>query len=188
MKKFQLPNSNFKSIFNNLMLKIKNLPKSARFRGFTLIEIIIYMGLLAMILLVVVNLMITSSSFSQEENARLEIQQNARFATERIIRDLQSNQAISTPNNSTPTNNLIIASGPQQIAYSLNNNRVIRTDTTSVENTTNNQVKIDFLEFKRIENTGGKPTIKITMRVNYVGNIQGNIDISQEFSTIYSIK
>lgn len=163
--------------YNNVTIK----------KGFTLIETIIYMGLLAVILLIVTNLLIASSSFSQEETARLEIQKNGRFAVERIIRDLQASQTISIPSDSIPTGNLVI-SNPEQITYNISNNRLVRVDSTSTENVTDNQVKIDSLSFSRIENPGGNTTIKIDLTVNYIGQVEGNRNISQEFSTTYSLK
>lgn len=156
-------------------------------KGFTLIETIIYMGILVVILLIVTNLLIASSSFSQEETARLEIQKNGRFAIERIIRDLQASQAVNIPDTSVPTNHLVI-SNPTQITYNISNNRLVRVDSTSTENVTDNQVKIDSLSFSRIENSGGRATIKMDLTVNYIGQVEGNRNISQKFSTTYSLK
>ena len=163
----------------NLKSKILNLKS-----GFTLIETIIYMGLLAAILLVITNLMITTSYFSQEETARLEIQKNGRFAIERIIRDLQAADSVTIPADSTPTNNLVIG----DISYQLSSDRLTRTDLDSTENVTNNSVQVDSLEFSRIENPGGKTSIKIKITVNYIGLIEGNRDISQDFGTTFYLK
>lgn len=179
MKK-NIKKSNLKSSRPKAVLK----PLTLTSKGFTLIETIIYMGLLAVILLVITNLMITTGYFSQEETARLEIQKNGRFAIERIIRDLQTADTVTTPADSTPTDNLVIG----DISYQLSGNRLQRTDTDSTENVTGNQVQIDTIQFSRIENPGGDPSIKINLTLNYIGQIEGGRDISQEFETSYYLK
>lgn len=157
-------------------------------QGFTLIETMIYMGLLAMILLVITNLMITTSVFSQEETARIEIQQTGRYQLEKIVRDLENTTAISTPSDASPTNNLVVTTSGGQISYQLSGNNLTRQTISSTENTNSNQVKIDSVNFRRIGNAGGKPTIEITINVNYIGQVEGNRNISQTFTTTYSLK
>jgi len=172
---------NMAKILQSKKLKSYNLqPK----RGFTLIETIIYMGLLAGILLIITNLLINTSYFSLEETARLEVQKNGRFAIERIIRDLQSADEVSIPENNNPTENLIAG----DVSYQLSGDILQRTDIEGTDNVTSNQVKIDSIEFRRIENPGRNPSIQIKLNINFVGNIEGNRDISQDFETTYYLK
>lgn len=168
----------------NLMKYLQKQKKS----GFGLIEIIIYMGLLSIVLLVVTNLLISTSYFSQEEAARLEIQKNGRFIMERIIRDLENCTQVITPADSNPTNNLICSSDSGQITYQLTADRLTRTDSISTESATGNLVKIDAIAFNRIANLGGQVSIKMEITVNYIGQILGNRNIAQTFTTTYSLK
>ncbi len=152
--------------------------------GFTLIETIIYMGLLSIILLIITNLLITASYFSQEETARLEIQKNGRFVTELIIRDLQNASSVDVPNDNNPTNNLIAG----DVSYGLISGTLIRSESGDFDNVTSNQVKVESLEFRKIANVGGRPSIQIKININFIGEVEGKRDISQEFETTYYLK
>lgn len=142
------------------------------------------MGILAFVLIVITNLLITTSSFSQEEIARIEVQRNARFALEKIVRDIQIQNTITIPDDTNPISNLIL----DDISYSVDQNRLKRTDPTSAELVTNNQVKVDSITFSKVINPVSNPSLKITIVINYTGQVEGNKNLAQSFTTSYTLK
>ena len=64
--------------------------------GFTLVEIVIYMAVLFIFLLAVTQYAITMVQTAQKARTVHEVEQNARFAMERIVREIQSANGINT--------------------------------------------------------------------------------------------
>lgn len=67
-------------------------------RGFSLLELLIYMAILAGFLAVIANLFFIISANSAKEEARAEVWQNLRFAIQQITTDLHSSAAAITVN------------------------------------------------------------------------------------------
>ena len=65
-------------------------------QGFTLIESILYMAILALFLVSVVQLSIAGLQAGQKASIMTEVQQNARFAMERVRRELRSAEGVNT--------------------------------------------------------------------------------------------
>lgn len=65
-------------------------------RGFTLIELIIYVALISIFSLVFVNFVFDVISTAEKARVRQELQQNARFALDRMLQEIRSAQSINT--------------------------------------------------------------------------------------------
>ncbi len=81
--KYEFMISDLKNNFMKVSSKINN-------RGFSLLELLIYIAILSGFLLVIVNLFFSISSSSAREEARSEVRQNLRFASQQIINSARS--------------------------------------------------------------------------------------------------
>ena len=141
-------------------------------RGTSLIELLIYFGLLATVLIIATDLIIRTGEFSLEANTRNALQQDARFIINRLTYDIRQADLINTPaglGDSGPT--LVFTVGPETHTYSL-----VGTDLeyqrqtgppplTQTANVNSNQTRVNSILFQRLGNTNGQPTIKITFQL-----------------------
>src|SRR3990167_6958851 len=93
----------------------KNLQK-----GTSLIELLIYFGLLATVLIIATDLIIRTGEFSLEANTRNALQQDARFIIGRLTYDIHQADLINTPAGLGDSgSSLDITVGPETHTYSL---------------------------------------------------------------------
>jgi len=133
-------------------------------KGFTLLELLIYSGMLMVLLGVFATLFGMIVDAKLESDASSSVQQDGQYLLAKLSQDISSATSISTPasigqtsSSLTLTNSLVI------YTYSLdgNGNLVI---TTSVGSDVLNsfQTSLSNLQFTRIGNATGKPTIQYT--------------------------
>ncbi len=65
-------------------------------KGFTLVELLVYIAFISIIAAVFVNFAIDIIGSSQKARVRQEVQQNARFALERILQEIRAAEGINT--------------------------------------------------------------------------------------------
>lgn len=70
--------------------------KNKFIEGFSLLELLIYMGLLAGIMMVIVNLFVIFSINSANSEARTEVQQNLQFAMQNIVNAVRGQDGINS--------------------------------------------------------------------------------------------
>jgi len=71
-----------------------DIPGSSK--GFSLLELLIYMGLLAGIMIVMTNLFVIFSLHSGNSEARTEVQQNLQFAMQNIVNSIRNQEHIDS--------------------------------------------------------------------------------------------
>jgi len=78
-------------------------------KGFTLLELLIYIAILSSLLITIAGLFSMISTNSSKEESRIEVQQNLQFATGQIADELHSfdDIIINTPNPSGNTDNVL---------------------------------------------------------------------------------
>ncbi|MBI5134169.1 MAG: prepilin-type N-terminal cleavage/methylation domain-containing protein [Candidatus Taylorbacteria bacterium] len=133
------------------------MTKAAHFRkGFTLLELVIYMGILSAISVVLAASFSSLIKGSSIAEARAEVNANVRFAMDSISRDVMRAVSVETPNTSTPSSNLLIqaqgATGMVDVAYSNDSGRLLREETPAFEHVTSSLVVVETLSFSLIEN------------------------------------
>lgn len=126
-------------------------------KGFSLLELIIYVAVLSIITMIVAGIFISINRGGGQVEARSEVNSNIRFAVERIAGDLRSatsTSVISFPASiSTPTNVLTFTAGSDSISYATTTDgRLQRSLNSNPETVTSEFVIIDFLKFTLVEN------------------------------------
>lgn len=161
--------------------------------GFSLLELLIYMAILAGFLMVVVNLFFMISSSSGREEARAEVQQNLRFALQQITSDIRSATAVSVPASGGEGNTLSITVGGVVASYTVSGGILQRTRGASTENITTDRVTVNSpsvapFVFTRADNSGARPTIQIVLEMSYNDNGRANYKFSDKVQTTVSLK
>jgi len=139
-------------------------------KGFGLLELLIYLAILAIISLIVVNIFLSLNRARGQSVSQNEVNSNLRFASERIAQDIRSATAVTTPSaTSTPTSTLDMTISGATVSYCIAGEQLRRqiggTCDASSEKITGDAVTVSTsTTFTRYENTNtvlGKTIISI---------------------------
>ena len=85
-------------------------------QGFSLIELIVYIGIFTVVIAVGTQLLGVSGRIRNQTEARYEVQQNIRFAVEKISENIRKASAIS---GTYPSNTLTLTISGQSVVFAL---------------------------------------------------------------------
>lgn len=157
-----------------------------RFKGFTLIELIIYSGILVIVLTFTGEYLYSIGQARLNNAARVEVTQAAELIINRLKADFSNVTNISVPLNSNPTNNLIISISEDNVVYSITNSTLFRTLNDINSELTSNQVNISNLEFRKITNPGGANTVQVKFTLTSLAQLSGGRNVQESFQTTFS--
>lgn len=165
-------------------------------KGFTLLELIIYIGLLTAISLVMVSAFLGLSRAKGGITARTEVNSNLRFAVEKINQDIKDAGNVGTPASpgGTTSSSLVVTTDEGQITYCISDGRLRRQVTTACNGAspvvTSDKVNVSALTFTRFQNTNSVlaqtvVTIQTSITIDYISSSPG-LDYSSSLVTIQS--
>lgn len=153
------------------------------YSGFTLVELLLYMGLLAMFLVVLSQLFISIMDIALSSSATSNLAQDSRFLLARFSYDITRAQAITIPAGMGQTSSsLRLLIGGVQYDYSLNGTNLQLVTGANTDNLNGSDTQISNLSFTKIGNPPGKPTVKITFTIASHAQVSKGLEI-QTFTT-----
>lgn len=160
-------------------------------KGFSFLELIIYIAIFAIFLMVIVNIFsIIVSSYAKEE-ARAEVRQNLRFAIEKITDEIHSASDITQPAADGASGNvLILTVNGMPAQFSISGGILQKTTGVITENITSDKVTIDISSdiFRRVGNANAKPAIQIILKISYNDEGKPYYKFSQTIQTTVSLR
>lgn len=143
---------------------IKKLIRNWKFqRGVTIVELLLYMGLLSILIIILVDVFVSILDVQADSQAYSAVTQDGRFITTRLVNDIHNATSILTPpTNGSQSATLQLVIGGITYAYAVTNGDLSLTNNfgTDVLNGYNTTVSNPL--FKRYGNTNGKPTVQIS--------------------------
>ncbi len=176
---YQLLNEKKRWTFDiwNLKLVIPHISGT----GFTLIELIIYMGLMTGFLVMLSNIFGSILSVRVESQASSSVEQDGRFILARLAYDVNRATVSSVPNTTT----LVLTIGGQAYTYSLNGSKLQLVQPAGTDLLNSSGSTISGLTFQRLVNTGGREdTIKAQFTLNSVSQRAGGSEVRSFNTTI----
>mgnify|MGYP001614059956 CR=1 FL=1 len=172
-------------------MKIENFSKN---RGFTLIEIIIYVSFLGFLMVWIIGAMIRSSTIYQAARAEREVVSNARLALERIQKTLAEADDIYTPTSRFNSVNgqlsVLISSSilaghtGSYLDFWLNGGRLwLKEEGQNPQPVTSPSVKVSSFFLENIAQGLNKDAVKITLRVEYYTSLGAPVASTTLYST-----
>lgn len=157
-------------------------------RGFTLIELVIYMGLF-MILIGVLTTLFTSTIETQlESEAVSSVHQDGEFLLAKLSYDISRAQSILTPVTiGQTTNTLQLSIGGINYTYSITGDTVEITDGSQTDVLNTPRTKITAISFTRIAYPLKKPTIQMSITVQSTTQKKSGFE-TQNFPTSVSLR
>lgn len=135
-------------------------------KGFTIIEMLLYMGLLAIFLVVVTDILLGAIDVQLESSATSSVATDGRYMINRLSYDISRSQTIVTP--SAPgvaTSELELVINGQAYRYSLNGSQLELTSPLGTHQLNSGLTDVSGVQFLRLSNPGGKPTISVDITV-----------------------
>jgi prepilin-type N-terminal cleavage/methylation domain-containing protein len=165
--------------------------KTSLQKGFSLIEMIIYVAILSLVMFFVVNTLLSFNSTYREVRMQRSIDTSALMSLERMTRDirLSKNIVVSQSSFNTPSGILALYSVDGQVStttrFYLKNN-VLQVDLNGVYSgpLTLAQVSVTNLTFNRLVSTSSE-AVKIDMTLKYV---YGSITRQKNYQTTVVLK
>ncbi len=131
-------------------------------KGFTLVEMLIYMGLLSILIVIMVDLFASSLDVQLESQATSAVQQDARFLLSRLTYDVQNAQNVLVPATiGSQSASLQLSINSVNYTYALNNGNIQLTNNNGTDNLNSFDTTVSNLTFKKLGNGSGKDTVQI---------------------------
>lgn len=164
--------------------------RANRLRGFTLLELLIYVSIFGIIVFVVASMLVTILGGKDATDARIEVSQNVRFASEKI-RQLMYDAATSTVTGACPSNTLEVNIAGVTTTVALANGALETTSQGVVNAITSNLVTATSegatCIFTRVANTPpASPTLQLRFKIQYNNNGNPHTSFSESVRTTMS--
>lgn len=134
-------------------------------KGFTLVELLIFMGLLSIILFVLTDMLASSLEAGSQVYTFSHVQQDGRYILAKLIYDINQASAINTPARGSQSNVLQIVINGNTQTYLINSANLRLTNNGGDYLLNSYDTEISNLNFNHIGNVGGKGTIQISFTV-----------------------
>ncbi len=136
-------------------------------KGFTLIELILYMGLFSIFLVALTQIFSSALELKVESEATSSVQQDSRYILERLSYDINRADSITTPSSiGAQDSTLTIVISGQDYTYNLNGNKLELTSPNGTVQMNGYNTSVTNVSFTRLGNSGGKNSIGISYTVN----------------------
>lgn len=147
------------------LIKIGNIRKK-NIKGFTLVELVIYIGLLSTFLLVLVEIFLSVLNLKAESETTSAINQDTRFIFTRMAYDVDRADLVVLPAQlGGVDNSLQLEIDGATYTYSLADGNLMLNVGGVSDQLNSSDTSIENLSFQKIGNLNGKPTIKTVLTV-----------------------
>lgn len=159
-------------------IRIKKKNNFSSNSGFTLIELVIYIGLLTVMVVVLAEIFLTILDNQSSSRDTSNVAADGRYIYSRFIYDVNRANSITVPaSNAIPSTTMTLVINNQNYTYSLSNNNLVLTDPTG-SNVLNSQGTIlSSLSFTLLGSPSAK-TVQMTFTIK--GTTPTNGVVSQE--------
>jgi len=169
------------------------MKKINRNRGFTLIEFILYIGLVGIILTVTGAIGLNVLSGKAKLGTIEEVSQNARFTMERMSEIIRNAETINSPATSTSASTLSLKMASPALdptVFDLSSGALrIKEGSGSATSITSSEVNVSNLNFSNISYSDTPGTVRIEMTINLVNpDDMPEYNFEQTFYTTANIR
>ena len=135
-------------------------------KGITLVELLLYMGILTILLTILTSVFTSALDVQSESNAVSSVEQDGNYILARLAYDVRRAQNINIPaTNGTTSNSFQIVVDGINYTYSIDvNNNLILVNNLGTNNLSNYATSISNFLVTRLGNTGG---IENTLKINF---------------------
>jgi type II secretory pathway pseudopilin PulG len=135
--------------------------------GFTLVELLMYMGLLSLLLVALTTIFVAIIDTQLNAQTTSYVAQDGRYIYSRLIADIHKASSVQAPLNlGDTTNALQMTVSSSSATYSLTDGNLVMTDSSGSHIMNSFGTTVSGLTFTRIGNVNGKHTFRINFTVS----------------------
>lgn len=162
--------------------------KKSQHKGFTLVEFLLYFALFSILLVGVMSLFLATLEQQTRDEGRGSIQQDMQAAVSFLTKDLRSASDVSVPASAGQTaDSLSLTIDGSAVEYEVVGGRLQRTDSLGSAFLNNSETNVSSIQFERLENVGGKPTISFDLEFAAIASVAG-VPIIEDVSSVVSLR
>jgi len=160
-------------------------------KGFTLVEVLIYIAVIGLVVTSFITFAISISSSRSKTYVVQEVQANTRTALDLISQKVRAAEDVVTPSegNSTSTLELDMPDTADNLVFSVIGNILNITEgVADPVPITSDEVSVSNLSFTNLAVTGERDNIRVEMTIEYSGEGSKEYEYSQSLQTAVSIR
>ena len=151
--------------------------KHCKNKGFSLIELLLYMGLFSIFLITLTQIFSSALELKLESESTSTVQQDSRYILERLSYDINRADSITTPAAiGTQEQLLSLVISGQTYSYTLSGNTFTLTNPSGTFQLNGFNTRVTNLSFLRVGNSGGKNSVRITYTINSLTNQKKGVE------------
>lgn len=145
--------------------------KSQLHKGYTLVELLVYMGLLAILLTVFTQIFLNTLEVRTQSESYLSVSADGKYLLARLSYDMARATAIVTPSSiGSQTNNLQLTINGTTYSYALSNGNLQLTNNFGTDVLNSSSTSVSNLTLLRVGNPGGKNTVQVSFTLTSIIN------------------
>ncbi len=138
-------------------------------RAFTLIEMLIYMGIMSAFIVVLTNIFVSVLDVQLQSQAVSSVEQDGRFILSRLSHDIRRAQSITTPASAgSSAQSLVLVIGGSTYTYSDSSGSLTLNSPLGLGSLTSFDTTVSGFTVTRIGNTSGKHSLQINFTLTSV--------------------
>ena len=131
-------------------------------RGFTLVEMLIYLNLLSLLLIFISRIFLTTLDVQVRSQSSSAVQIDDQFLLSRLQYDVYRADAITLPVNiGDLSNSLVMQIGGDTFTYSISGGQLQLTNSMGTQSVNSNRTSISNFSVEKLGNLNGFPTVKV---------------------------
>jgi len=132
-------------------------------QGFTIIELLVYMGILSILLFILTDIFVATLNVKSESESQAAVHQDGRYILAKLMYDINQASSVSSPSYSTYSDSLTIVINNSVKTYNSLGDKLYITEDLTESNLLNSiDTQISDLKFTNLGNNPGKSTIQIS--------------------------
>jgi Tfp pilus assembly protein FimT len=155
-------------------------------RGFTMVELLLYMGILVILLSVLTGIFSTVIDVQLESKGTSVTQMDGRYILSRLSYDIERASAVTVPTLASQSAAMNLTINGQNVSYALDSDRNLIVTEASVSAQLNSfATSLDAISFRQIGNSiGGKNTVQILYTIRSKAQSARGADVKTYTTTV----
>ena len=167
-------------------MNIKNIRKNEK--GLTLIETVIYMGLLSILLVVLTDMLVSILDLRLETQAVSAVDQDGKFIIQRLNYDVSRSDSITTPANPGDTSStLVLDIDGESYTYSISGNQLDLTNNSGTQSLSGSESIISDLEFRKLGPAAKRTVVQTEFTVTSDAELNKGTEV-RNFRTVFGVR
>ena len=148
-------------------------------KGTTIVEVLLYLGLISIFLVIMVDVFVTGANFKLESESTSAVQRDSQFILAKMMNEVSNSASLNVSGNS-----LILSTG----TYSLSGGNLVFTQAGTSTNLNSLETSITNISFTQLGNVDGVPTARVSFDIESNIVKQGNIKETRSFTTTLGLR